>query len=197
MNNEWVLRMVLGAIFLGFFGITARYRHRSEQQGERLSWRGEGWFVMVFLRVFGGLAWLSVVGYLLVPSVLSWAQVSVPWEVRWVGVLVTACMGPCLVWVFRHIGNNVTQTVETRKNHQLITTGPYRWIRHPLYSFGILYFLGFSLAAANVWILSLALLAFVMLLVRLPKEEEKLIEAFGENYLAYKKKTGGLFPKFW
>ncbi|MCB9640844.1 MAG: isoprenylcysteine carboxylmethyltransferase family protein, partial [Myxococcales bacterium] len=149
----------------------------------------------IFLRLFGGMLWLSVLLYLLYPRALSWSHLPLPWAVRWAACGTALLMGPCFLWVFRHIGKNITQTVAIRQQHQLVKTGPYRWIRHPLYSFGIFYFLSFSVAAASWWMLLLAGFALIMLLVRLPKEEEKLIEAFGQDYIDYKGQTGAFFPR--
>jgi protein-S-isoprenylcysteine O-methyltransferase Ste14 len=99
-------------------------------------------------------------------------------------------------WVFCAIDKNITPTVETREDHELVTTGPYRWVRHPLYTVGTTFFASLSLLAAN-WFMSLATLSvLVMLLVRLPKEEEKLMQRFGDDYREYAKRTGRLLPRF-
>ena len=94
------------------------------------------------------------------------------------------------------IGNNITDTVAIRANHRLVMHGPYRWVRHPLYSVGTLFFVSVGLIAANWFILTMSLVALVMLFIRLPKEEAKLIEAFGDEYLNYMKNTGRLLPHF-
>ena len=102
---------------------------------------------------------------------------------------------PLLYWVLISIGKNITPTVATRKDHQLVTGGAYRWVRHPLYSVGTLFFLALNLLVAN-WFISLAsLVGLTMLLVRLPKEEASLIERFGDEYRAYTKRTGRLLPR--
>lgn len=102
---------------------------------------------------------------------------------------------PLALRVFRAIGTNTTPTVETREKHELVTTGPYRWVRLPLYTVGTMLFGPLSLLAAN-WFMGLAsLVVLVMLMVRSRKEEEKLIERFGDEYREYMKRTGGLLPK--
>ena len=79
------------------------------------------------------------------------------------------------LWIFRTIGKNITSTVQTREQHELVTGGPYRWVRHTIYTVGTLFFVSLSLLAAN-WFMGLASLSvLVMLLIRLPKEQEKLI----------------------
>ena len=97
--------------------------------------------------------------------------------------------------VLRTLGKNITSTVETREEHELVTSGPYRWVRHPLYTVGTSFFVSLSIVAAN-WFMGLAsLMGLVMLLIRLPKEEEKLIERFGDEYRSYMKRTGRLLPR--
>jgi protein-S-isoprenylcysteine O-methyltransferase Ste14 len=98
-------------------------------------------------------------------------------------------------WVFQTLGKNITPTVETREKHELVTGGPYRWVRHPLYTDGSSFFVSLSLVAAS-WFMGLAsVVVLAMLLTRLPKEEEKLIERFGDEYRAYMRRTGRLLPR--
>jgi protein-S-isoprenylcysteine O-methyltransferase Ste14 len=83
----------------------------------------------------------------------------------------------------------------TREEHEPVTGGPYRWVRHPLYTVGTSFFVSLSLLAAN-WFMGLAsLVVLVMLSIRLPKEEEKLIERFGDEYRSHMKRTGRLLPR--
>ena len=68
-------------------------------------------------------------------------------------------------------------------------------MRHPLYSVGSTFYISLSLLAAN-WFMGLASVAvLVMLLVRLPKEEARLIDRFGDEYRAYTERTGCLLPR--
>lgn len=76
-----------------------------------------------------------------------------------------------------------------------MTHGPYRWVRHPLYSVGFLSFLGFFLLS-NSWVILLGLLLTIpFLILRTPQEEERLIERYGDQYRAYMQRTGKFLPK--
>src|SRR5215217_2402202 len=108
---------------------------------------------------------------------------------RWSGAGLGTVFLVLALWIFRTIGKNITSTVETREEHELVTDGPYRWVRHPLYTVGTSFFTSLGIVAAN-WFVGL-----VMLLIRLPKEEEKLIERFGDEYRAYMERTGRLLPR--
>ena len=91
---------------------------------------------------------------------------------------------------------NITDTVVTRRDHTLITDGPYRWIRHPLYTFGSLFFISLSLVT-GIWLIPLLVIpTFAILIQRTSIEERALQERFGDEYLRYSKRTGRFFPRF-
>ena len=100
-----------------------------------------------------------------------------------------------MYWVFASLGDNITPTVVTRSKHQLVTTGPYRWVRHPLYSVGFLSYMAFALLAANWFVAILAVSALAMISLRVPREEEELVIRNGEAYRDYASRTGRFFPK--
>ena len=82
-----------------------------------------------------------------------------------------------------------------RENPEVISTGVFRIVRHPIYTGALLFYLGailmtMSLASAALWLL---IIAFYIYICRY--EEYLLTEEFGNDYLEYKKKTGMLFPK--
>jgi len=77
-----------------------------------------------------------------------------------------------------------------------VTSGPYRWVRHPLYAVGICLFLSVGLMAANGFILGWTVLALISVrVVVVPREESALIAKFGDAYRDYRAGTGALFPK--
>ena len=184
-----VLIFIIGVSIGGYF------RYQAEKSGEQLSWKEEGLTVMVLLRLAGLLAWLSILVYVINPAWMQWSAVSLPDGLRWFGVTTGVLCLPLMYWLFRNIGRNITQTVLTRKDHQLVMTGPYRWVRHPLYSVGTLLFASFALIAANWFMALVMLLGLVMLLVRLPNEERHLLKRFGNEYPEYMKRTGRLVPR--
>ncbi len=92
------------------------------------------------------------------------------------------------------LGQNLTDTVVTRKDHTLVTSGPYRFVRHPFYDAAALYFLAISLVAAN-WFLGLACaLVFALIVVRTRREEDRLLARFGDDYRRYTEQTGRFLP---
>lgn len=118
-----------------------------------------------------------------------------PGWLRWTGAALGVVCIPLFFWILRSLGTNITPTVATRKDHTLITHGPYRWVRHPLYTVGMLFWTGISLTTANWLIGGTIILGTLFLVIRTPIEEEKLIEKFGDEYREYMKRTGRFFPR--
>ncbi len=83
----------------------------------------------------------------------------------------------------------------SRNGQRIVTDGPYRWVRHPLYSVGTVFWMALSLVLANWAILLMSVLIFVLIVRRTRIEEEKLIEAFGERYRGYRTRTGRFIPR--
>jgi len=92
--------------------------------------------------------------------------------------------------------SNWANQIKIYKNHSLITSGPYKIVRHPLYASLIWIFLGGSLVYMNLVSFLLNLFVFVpMMTIRARKEDELLSKKFGIEYNKYKVKTGMFFPK--
>ena len=197
VRDERIFRTVAAVLLVSAFSISGYHRHKAERAGEERSpaWQEEGLLVAVGLRSAGLALMLSVAAYVLSPRRMEWSRLDLsPW-LRWSGAGLGAASLPLAYWVFSSIGANITPTVTTRRDHELVTDGPYRWVRHPLYSVGSTFWISLSLLAAN-WFMGLASVAvLVMLLVRLPKEEARLIERFGDEYRAYTERTGCLLPR--
>ena len=68
-------------------------------------------------------------------------------------------------------------------------------MRHPLYTVGLISFIGFSLLSANWFTFLMLLLAFIVIAIRTPIEEQRLIDRFGEEYVAYMQRTGRFLPR--
>jgi protein-S-isoprenylcysteine O-methyltransferase Ste14 len=98
--------------------------------------------------------------------------------------------------VLRALGQNVSETVLTKEHHQLVTGGPYRWVRHPLYTSGLALFFALGLMAGSWFVLLATLIAFGLLRVLvIPREEQALLAKFGEGYWNYMQRTGRLVPR--
>jgi protein-S-isoprenylcysteine O-methyltransferase Ste14 len=131
MNDEETFRAVLIVVFLVVLPIGIYHRLKSQATGEKLDRWQEGLFILATLRPVGIAFWLGLIAWMVDPGWMAWSSVSLPAWLRWtgVGVIATAC--GLLVWTFRCLGKNLTDTVVTRHKHTLVIHGPYRWVRHP------------------------------------------------------------------
>lgn len=195
--NDTLFRIVAAVIFLITTGISTYYRSKAERAGgEKLSLKEEGPVITLVLRLSGLALWLTVVAFLINPAWTAWSRVDLPDAARWLGAALGTAAAATAYWVFSHLGNNVSPTVVTRKEHRLVTSGPYRWVRHPLYVMGFTAYTGFALLAENWFIALMAVVGLVFLRIRLEKEEALLIERFGDAYRQYMQRTGRFLPKW-
>ena len=192
---DQTFRLLLVVGFAVIFPIAVYHRLKSQASGETLDRRQEGLFVLATLRPIALLRTIGLFAWLINPEWMVWSRVGLPISLRWLGVGIAFAAASLLVWVFRSLGTNLTDTVVTRRQHTLVTSGPYRWVRHPFYlAFGLI-IVADSLATAN-WFLALTGgLTFALIFIRTKKEEENLIESFGEDYRRYQDRTGKLFPR--
>ena len=190
-----MFRWILIAVFVVNGGISAYYR-RKARQAETIARTEEGALLVLLRLVFALPLFLPILAYMINPAWMDWSSVSLPVWLRWGGAVLGVGVMPLMYWIFSTIGRNISETVLTKKTHELVTSGPYRWVRHPLYAVFPLMSIAISLLAANWFIGGMTLLALVMIvLVVIPKEEANLIEAFGDEYRAYMKRTGRLLPR--
>lgn len=187
-----LVRIAIALLVVAALAVSAYYRRRADATGGAVS-DDDGPYRL--LRVVGLVFAAALVTYLLAPEWVAWASLPIPAAVRYGGAVLSMAALPLLVWVFRSLRGNVTGTSATRADHDLVTDGPYRWIRHPLYTFATVFWAGICLLAAN-WLL-LVLLATGLLGVHLrtPLEEQRLVDEFGEDYLAYAERTGRYLPR--
>src|SRR5688572_6403827 len=194
MSDDQLFRLILLAGFVIFMPIGIYHRLKA-RTGEKLDRRQEGMFILVALRLAGLAGTAGLIAYLIDPACMAWAAVPLPVWLRWTGVGLALIAGSLLVWMFRTLGRNLTDTVVTRKQHTLVTTGPYRWVRHPMYASAALAIVGNSLVAANWYLFVVGCLALLLLVIRTRKEEQNLIARFGDDYRNYMQRTGRFVPR--
>jgi len=98
------------------------------------------------------------------------------------------------IWAREHLGRNWSRSVTIKEGHELITTGPYRVVRHPIYTGILAGFLGTAIAISEVRGFIAFALVFFALWLKLSREEQWMRSQFGEAYAAYAQKTAALVP---
>ena len=194
--NENTFRILAAMILFTGMGISGYYRRKADRDtGERIPRKVDGTALMRVIKLGGLILWLSPLVYLINPLWMTWAKMGLPDWTRWLGVGIGVLCTLGVYWLFSSIGSGITPTSATLKQHVLVTSGPYRWVRHPLYTVGSSMFVSFGIMADNWFIAALGVLAFIAMAIRTPKEEASLIAKFGDEYRAYMKRTGKFFPK--
>lgn len=195
MYSEIPFRVALVVVIALTMSVTIYYRLQAAKSGETISRKEEGCAFAITLRLAGLCLWIATFGYLVVPDFFSWALVHLPDWIRWIGVVTGTLCSLLMYWTFSSLGKNLTDTVVTRVQATLVTHGPYRWVRHPFYVTAALLMSSVTVLTAN-WLIGLtSLIVLGLLAVRTTKEEEMLIERFGQQYRDYMAKTGRFVPR--
>jgi protein-S-isoprenylcysteine O-methyltransferase Ste14 len=134
--------------------------------------------------------------YVFYTPLFPWIQLPLLDVARWIGVAIGLVSLPLVAWVQSTLGASFSKTLTIQDDHKLVTTGPYSRIRHPMYSVYTFWFLSWFLISTNLLFGISWLFWVVYLFIRIPQEEQMLIEQFGDSYRDYMNKTGKLFPRF-
>jgi protein-S-isoprenylcysteine O-methyltransferase Ste14 len=112
----------------------------------------------------------------------------------WSGAVITAGGLLFSVWGRRHLGKNWSQAVTVKADHELITSGPYALVRHPIYTGLLLGIIGSAVARGEWRGLLAVALVFGVLWHKLRLEEKWMRAQFGEPYEAYSRRVAALVP---
>jgi protein-S-isoprenylcysteine O-methyltransferase Ste14 len=194
MLSEFALRVAMAVTFIPALAIGVYFRRRSST-GEKLDRIQEGLPILILLRLAGLTLWIAIFWWVFDPRALDWARLPVPEWLRWLGIPLFIAVFAWIIWVFRTLGHNLTDTVVTRKSATMITSGPYRLVRNPLYT--AIMPIGLAVTLIQSLWLPFAASAFIfcLLVLRTQKEEANLIARFGDDYLTYMRTTPRYFPK--
>ena len=196
MHHDQPFRIALLVGMSLFVPVMAYFRIRSQLTGERLDRRQEGWFILISLRLVAVIGAAVMIAFLVDPSLTRWSSLPLPEWLRWSGIAVGAAACVWTIWTFSHLGKNLTDTVVTRREHTLVVSGPYRWIRHPFYIGVAGAVVSATLGTANWFIAISGITVLALLVLRTDREEDKLVERFGDDYRTYMTRTGRFWPRW-
>lgn len=99
-------------------------------------------------------------------------------------------------WTHKVLGVNWSPRLEIKKNQKLITSGPYNYVRHPMYAAFLLWSISQGIVLPNSFLIVVSILSMgIVYFSRVNAEEQLMIEQFGNEYIKYMKKTGRIIPK--
>jgi len=182
----FLVGFVVGTVIRNIYTIPCRRNKASKMHKSTLD--------AVLLGLAGTGLFLPLI-YLFTPW-LDFADYDLPGWLGWVGTVVFA--GAIVLLWRSHVdlGHNWSPTLQIRAEHSLITHGVYRYIRHPMYAAHLLWAIAQGLLLAN-WLAGWIFLvtSIPLYLYRMPKEEQLMLDQFGDAYRHYKIRTGGIIPQ--
>src|SRR5580692_4139675 len=147
---------------------------------------------------------LRVFIFLIAIILLSTTRIPLPWLYLqlwpvgfwpfWLGAAITIVGLLFAVWAREHLGRNWSRSVTIKQDHQLIVTGPYALVRHPIYTGILTGFLGMTLAVAEIRGIVAFVLVSLVLGAKLRLEEQWMRTQFGAPYEAYSRRTAAVVP---
>ena len=192
--NPWIAKAVVLVASVVMIAIRAPHGKRSRAVRTVKTKKGPREAVLLTLAWIGFLVPLVWVA----SSLFSFADYALRATPLVAGI---ACLALGL-WLFYRahadLGSFWSVTLEVRENHRLISHGIYRWVRHPMYSALFVYSIGQGLVVPN-WVVGPSyLVSFgILFAFRLRAEEQMMVEAFGDDYVAYMARTKRLIPGIW
>jgi protein-S-isoprenylcysteine O-methyltransferase Ste14 len=134
--------------------------------------------------------------FLFFSQALAFGMVFLPLWLQITGVIIGAAALSLFIWVHHHLGKYFSINLKVYQEHQLVDTGPYSMVRHPMYTaFYLLHIAAFLLTAnwfiGVTWTAGLTAIIFL----RIDREEKMMLQIFGDKYRLYMARTGRFLPK--
>jgi len=202
MTTESVFRIAFIILLVMLLVMRAYFMVKLKRSGGRLmpddkAVAREGGRGFLFFRIVFFVALLAFLGmYIAGMTWIDLFQFWLPDWLRWAGFALGVLSVAFMTWTQVTLDTQWSAQLQLRRIHHLITSGPYERMRHPLYTSMLGWGLSLSLLTANWFFVAVSALAIGGLLYRIPKEEQMMLEAFGDAYRTYQQHTGRYFPKF-
>lgn len=200
MTSESVYRIAFFVLLLALLSMRIYFMIRVRRSGGRvtpdaqaITREGRGSVILRAGLFFALIAFLVM--YFFGAAWINAFLLPLPAWLRWAGFALGIFSVIFWTWTQIHLDTQWSAQLQFQRSHHLVTTGPYAGIRHPLYLAMMGWGVAVALLTANWIFVAVSGLAIAGVLRRVPKEEQVLIEAFGDEYRAYMQRTGGFFPK--
>jgi len=195
MNEQTILHLIFVIAFTGFTVIRMYYHRQAARLGGKADYK-EGKVNKALREGFGFPYILLLFAYMVYPRLMDWASFDLPTWAQWIGAGLSLAVLPMIFWIQRSLGLNFSTTLHVREEHTLVTEGPYRWVRHPMYTVFFVQAIGFLLLTHNLFIGGIYLAGLTVVVVsRVRNEEAAMVEKFGDAYRKYMERTGRFLPR--
>ena len=182
-------------VIRGYYGWKLRRAGQSSGAVTKEAVEREGMWSIVFRFILFLYMLAVAIVFAINPPWLNLFAAPFPAWSRWMGVGLGVLSLPLLTWVHHTLGKHWSTNLQLKQNHTLIAEGPYRWVRHPMYTALFSFFVGLALISASWLVVVLIVVAILVLYARIGKEETMMIEQFGDEYRAYLRRTGRFLPR--
>jgi len=186
---------ITGMIFRGYYGRRSPDFKKSGRELLQQAFQHESRLGVALQYLLGISIMMGMIIYLFFTPLYPSLQLPLPDLVQWIGVVIGLVSLPFIGWIHWTLGKNFSKSLTIQDNHQLVTTGPYKLVRHPMYTVFIFWFLSWFLVTANLSHLITWVISVVYFVIRIPEEEQMMHEEFGDIYQEYVKRTNRLFPR--
>lgn len=195
MENELLYRISFVIMII----LVVAIRLIGHQQAGTLSEKRESYsegLITKIMRPLPILVLIGAVAYVLDPGLMEWSAVALPDWLRIVGIVLSGVSVLGMAWVHSALNRHFSGRLEIREDHALVKAGPYRWVRHPMYTTVVIMFFAIFLMTAN-WFIGLGglLMVLIVVIARTPREEAMLLKAFGDEYQTYMQQTPRYLPR--
>ena len=194
-RGAFLILLALLLLMRVYFAVRVR-RAGNSLLPDQIAIKREGGLGFFAVRV---LAFLFLIGFLslYIPG-NKWieaASFGLPAWLRWTGFGLGIASLVLWTWAQVELDTQWSAQLQLSRSHRLITSGPYAGVRHPLYVGMFGWCIALALLTANWIFLVICALVVAGIVQRVPREEEMMIAAFGEEYRAYMRSTGRYFPR--
>jgi protein-S-isoprenylcysteine O-methyltransferase Ste14 len=197
--NESFFRAALAALVVTFFAVRAYHCSKAIAEGGEIEYKEKNLKLLRAIRLGLGFIFLpAFIAWLIQPRWIAFAALPFPDWLRFAGVALGFANLPVLWWIEATLGKNFNTTLHIREGHTLVTGGPYRWVRHPMYTSVLIFVTAVTLISANALIALPMVVPLPVILIlgnRIQREEALMIEQFGDEYREYMKRTGRFLPR--
>ena len=201
MTSEATFRLVFVILLVALFAMRFYFMVKVGRSGgrlmpDRMAVEREGGPGILIARI--ALFFLLMAFLVMYITSLAWIDLfsfSLPDWLRWAGFGLGLLCVAFWTWTQINLDTQWSAQLQLRREHHLVTTGPYARIRHPLYTAMCGWVAALALLTANWIFVVLAVLSIAGTLARVPKEEQMMLEAFGDQYKTYMLRTGRFFPR--
>lgn len=193
MFSEYFFKVTLEIIFCIVSLIRIYFRFRFYHSTKKVSASHK--LRELFLAGFTGISLILPIILYLFTNTIQFADFSIHLILRLIGTIMLVLNTILLAWVHYFLGKNWSPILEIHKEQTLIISGPYKWIRHPMYTCLFVYAIALPLHSANYLTGVIPMLSFLgIYFIRIPSEEKMMLQLFGDQYRTYLHKTKRVIP---